>query len=350
MFMKRILCSLSIVVMVLGAVFYGTSASAASYSSTGLSITPRKNLAIDPGKGVNDKLSIGNLDTHADLQVAIQVVDFTFLDSSGTPKLMLGKNDPQTTWSLKPYITIPNSIVVPAGQTREISYSVKIPANLGAGSYYSAIEYSATGGNGGNVGLNASGVTLMFVTVSGLAHEDLQLQQFGAYQSNANTTGGNYINIATHMPQQMAYTLKNNGNVAESPSGGIVMNYMFGNKPIQISNVNANSSLVLLGQSRVFTTCIQAEKQSVVINGTQGTSNVCTSPGLLPGRYTATLSIFYGQNGNPTRQLSGTASFWYLPWWFIGLFFVFVLLLTLAIWWAVRKVRRMLYGKPIRRK
>jgi len=35
---------------------------------------------------------------------------------------------------------------------------------------------------------------------------------------------------------------------------------------------------------------------------------------LSPGFYTATLAVFYGQNGQQTRQVGATAHFWYLPW------------------------------------
>lgn len=60
--------------------------------------------------------------------------------------------------------------------------SVAIPAGHGAGSFYSAIIYSSGAPSGGNVGLNASGVTFAFAQVPGKVNEDLKLEKFGAYK------------------------------------------------------------------------------------------------------------------------------------------------------------------------
>ncbi len=115
---------------------------------------------------------------------------------------------------------------------------------------------------------------------------------------------------------------------------------------LKFGNININSALVLLQQSRLFTTCITPQKQNVVISGSTTTANVCGKvPNLKPGRYTATLSAYYGQNGNPTQEVTGTTSFWYLPWWFIITVIVILVVLIGIVWWIVRMIRRRLYGR-----
>jgi hypothetical protein len=327
-----------------------SAATGAAPSSTGISINPRKNLLLNPGQTVHDNLVINNLSQNSSLNITIRIIDFTYFNQTGTPKLMLAANAPQTAWSLKPFMSVPASVVIPPGTTHLVPYTVKIPPNQGAGSYYSAIEYSATSGSGGNVNLNASGVTLVFVTVSGTDHENLALQKFGAYQPSVNKVGGEYTFIATNKPEEMAFTLKNNGNVAEAPSGSIDLNYMFGGKPIVISNININSALALLQQSRLFTTCIAPIKNSVIIAGTTTIDNTCGTSKLKPGHYSATISAYYGQNGNRTQEVVGTASFWYLPWWLIGFILGIIVVVAFFVWRIQRKIRQHNFSSSRRRR
>lgn len=132
-------------------------------SSASLSIVPKKNYIIEPGESVEDKLTIRNLDPVQPLELNLRVIDFTFTDDGGTPKLMLANDAPQTTWSLKPFLTLPENVVIEPNSSKTIDMKVAVPAGHGAGSYYSAILYSSGApGDGGNVGLSASGVTLVF--------------------------------------------------------------------------------------------------------------------------------------------------------------------------------------------
>ncbi len=325
-------------------------ASSGAASSSGLSITPRKNYIINPGQTITDKLTIGNLDNAADLTVSLKMIDFTFTNQSGTPKLFLAADAPQTPWSLKPFTTLPQNVTIPPGQSKTVSYTIAIPANQGAGSYYSAIMYQAGGGNGGNVALDASGVTLAFVSVPGTVNENLSLQKFGAYASTDSGVTGKYVFIATAAPQMIAYALKNSGNVAESPAGSIIVKDMFGRQIKTINATNQTSALALIGQTRLFTTCIKTVQQKIEFEGGTSTNTSCTDPGLIPGRYTANLDVLYGQNGNQTHEITAVATFWYLPWWFIIVVIAVVVLLALFVWWLVRKIKHSTRGSSKRRR
>ena len=109
-------------------------------SSTGLSIQPRKNYVVNPGQTVTDRLQVGNLDERAELHVTFRVIDFTYGGQGGSPKLSLAQNAPPTPWSLRPFMKLPDSVTVPAGQTTQFSYSISIPKNQGAGSYYGPLS------------------------------------------------------------------------------------------------------------------------------------------------------------------------------------------------------------------
>lgn len=307
--------------------------SAQSTGSASLSIAPKKNYVVDPGGSVKDSLSIRNIDTSNSLQLNMRVIDFTYTDDSGTPKLMLDQNAEPTTWSLKPYLKIPEATTIKAGTSESFDLNVSIPKNLGAGSYYSAIIYSTGAPDGGNVGLSASGVTLVFVTVPGQVKEDLKLTKLGAY----NVDVKKYQPITGTEPKTIGYTIENKGNVTEAPVGTIKLkNLLFGHEN-EVDEVNPNKSLALIGQTRTFTTCIKLENADQ--QGTATDTSTCASAGLWPGLYRVSADLFYGQNGNNTQELNKTAYFWYLPLWFMIVVLLLALVLAFAIWRLVVAIK-----------
>lgn len=305
-----------------------------SAQSSALSIAPRKDYVIESGDSVDDKLTVRNLDTTHDLQLYLQVIDFTYTDDSGTPKLLLDTDAEPTAWSLRNFLTVPATAKVKAGGSTTIPMKIKVPNEIGAGGYYSAIVYSTSAPSGGNLGLAASGVTLAFVNVPGLVNQDLKLQKFGAY--NAQTKAYKYWNF--NEPTVMGYTLLNNGNMYESPTGTIKLKSMWGQE-YDVQNINSNKSLALIGQERTFQACIKLAAQKVDFEGTKSDSTTCVSPGLWPGLYTASIDLLYGQNGNPTKEITKTAHFWYLPLWFIIIVAIVILAAAFYIWRLVVMLR-----------
>lgn len=319
------------------------SANAQSASSA-LSIAPKKNYIVDPGQAVDDTLIVRNIDTTNELRLFMRVIDFTFTDQGGTPKLFLDPNEPQKTWSAKPFITIPETVQVPAGGSTSVPINVEVPTNQGAGSFYSAIVYSTSAPDGGNVGLAASGVTLAFISVPGQVNEDLLLKKFGAYDNSVPSSEDGYRYILGSEPTTLAYTLENRGNVTASPMGSITLRDLFGRERT-ISDINPNESLALIGQTRTFTACIVVEQTEVELQNSNAPANRCGSPGLWPGLYTASLNLVYGQNGNPTNEIVKTTHFWYLPLWFVIAVIVLLLVAAYFIWRLVRKIKNRQNGK-----
>lgn len=307
-------------------------------SSSSLSIIPRENAIIVPGQSTKGTLVIGNQDPAAPLYLTLRVIDFTYSGTNGTAKYFISPKAPQTTWSLKPYLKLPGSVTIGPGQSKTINYTISIPRGLGAGSYYSAILYESGLGDTGNIGLSASGVTMLFVNVPGTVHEQLMLQKFGPYYSTTNGNTGNFMSyINTTEPNMMAFSVKNSGNAVEAPVGSIVIK-KWGHKYTTISNVNPNSDLTLLGQTRLYASCLQYLPA--------GENNInagrCANPHLGPGHYSATLEVYYGQNGNITKSIIKTVSFWYIPEWLLIIILIIILLLILAGWRLYRKIRRLL--------
>lgn len=337
----RIVAAVFAVMVTVSATLPALPASAVSSSS--LSIVPKKNYVIKPGKSVDDKLLIRNLDKVAPLELTLRVVDFTFSDDGGTPKLFLAQDAPQTTWSLKPFLSVPQNVTIEPNSSKSIKMNVSIPKGQGAGSFYSAIVYSSGPSEGGNVGLSASGVTLVFTDIPGKVKEDLKLEKLGAYFRASQAKSAGYVYFTAHEPDTIAYTLTNNGNVTEAPAGTITVTDLFGHS-YKITNVNPGDSLALRGQTRTFLSCIKLKSQNVDFEGSKAEASTCTSPGLWPGYYSVSLDLFYGQNGNLTQEITGKASFWYLPTWFIVLLIIVLVIATYYIRKLVIKIRTLLYG------
>jgi len=337
------------IALLMGVVYLLPAASANAQSSAALSITPKKNYLIEPGKSVDDTLLIRNLDTTSALDLTMRVVDFTFTDNGGTPKLFLDPDAAQTTWSLKPYMTVPETVSVPAGGTKTVKMKVAIPAGHGAGSYYSAIVYSSGApSGGGNVGLSASGVTLVFTQIPGEVTENLNLKKLGVYDPAAQGKIEGYKFIVDKQPTTIGYTLQNTGNVTESPVGSITLKDLFG-RETKITEVNPSGSLALIGQTRTYNSCIKLASQEVDFSGSKTTASSCVNPGLWPGYYKISLDVFYGQNGNLTKEITGVGSFWYLPLWFVIVFLVLLAIIVIVVWRLYVGIRRKLSGGQARR-
>lgn len=328
--MKR----LARVVSLLAAVTTLIATASVHAASNGLGISPRKDYTVQSGKTVSDTLYISNLSLTQDLQVNMRIIDFGAQDETGAPALQLDDSATQTPWSLKPFVKLPKEVRIAAGKSTNVPISVTIPANQGAGSYYSAIEYTAVNPETKQkVNISAATASLVFVTVPGEAKEQLLLKQFGTWQSKGDQTDGSFKSLFFGSPKEFAYRLQNNGNVAEQPSGSLVVKNIFGRTALEVADANPKRQLVLIGQTRRIQTCL---KTSVLTsqdpNGQSSKQNVCDDPGLLPGRYTAQVALFYGLNGNSTQQIVASTSFWYLPWWSIAAFLGTVIFIVLMVW------------------
>jgi hypothetical protein len=311
----------------------------AGAQSTAIGINPRKELTVQPGATQKDTLSITNPLKENDISLELKVIDFSAKDQSGTPKLDLNDNT-TTPWSLKKFIDLPKTISIKAGQTANVPFSVTIPANQGAGSYYSAIQYKSNNPGDGNVTINAAATTLVFVNVPGDALERMSLRQLGAFSGDLNSTEGSIkLFYFGNQPKVISYVLNNEGNVAERPVGSILVKNSFTGKTIKIDDANPNNAVALRGQERRFDACIKAgEKVEKTATG-ETSQTVCEDPGLTPGRYTITLSAFYGQSNGKSLEVSGVSSFWYLPTWFVIAIVVVVLAIVALVWWIVTKIK-----------
>lgn len=331
--MKRVLQLLTVLSLI---VTIGISSSNLTQAqSTGLGVNPRKDLVVYPGKSVSDQLYVSNLNKDVSATITLNVVDFKAAGETGTPALQLRENAPQTAWSLKPFLTLPKTVELGPGESKYVPFSVRIPENQGAGSYYSAIKYDPRATEAGDEQVVISGAPsqLLFVTVPGKATQLLNLKKFGGYTIKDGEENGSFKSLwVAKQPDRLAYVVQNSGNVAESPTGSIMIKNIFGKQVKIIDSVNPKENLALIEQTRRFETCIVTETKEIEQDGRKTKVESCKSPGLFPGMYKAHMSMYYGINGSNTQEINATATFWYLPWWFLGVVVLFIALIAFGIY------------------
>ncbi len=348
--MKKSLRLLAVFAVLAG--FVAVQLGQLSAQSNALAIQPRKDYNLSPGESVDDVLTVTNRNTEQPLNLKLTVVDFQAQDESGTPQLMRNSTE-RTAWSLKNYIEMPQQVTVNPGETVRIPITISMPADIGAGSYYSAIEYAAVGPTSDQqVNISASGVTLVFVKVPGQAKQQLTFEQFGTFVPDDSGTGGSFRGIFfSDKPKVLAYRLTNEGNVAEQPNASIVVKNFSGETVYMIADANPKDQLALRGQTRRFDACISPEDiTQTTETGTDINAVVCgDTEKFSPGRYTAELTVLYGENGNETREITAKATFWVLPWWFIGLVAIGIAIVAGAIMYVYRRVQDVRSRKTRRR-
>lgn len=346
--MKKLTRILALLVLSFGAVLPALQAAQVSAQATALTITPRREITVQKGATANETLPVTNPRGDETLTLKLRVVDFTAKNQTGAPVLDLGENAKQQPWSLKNYLELPDTIELKGGETTNVPFSVTIPANAGAGSYYSAIQYTAQGESGQNVTIAAAATTLLFVTVPGEVSQKMSLTQLGAFSGEPNSDQGAFkLFYFGKAPKVISYVLKNEGNVAERPIGSVLIKNTFTGKVHKVDQANYNGALALIGQERRFDACITSVEKTTKTATGETTQNVCETPKLSPGRYTIQLSAFYGQTNGKSLEVIGTSSFWYLPTWFVVVFILVILALAAGIWWIVHKIRDRV---PARRK
>jgi hypothetical protein len=296
--------NVSAIALVIAAVLFAGSPVKAQ--SNGLGVTPKESFTMKAGQQASNSLFLSNLNKVVPLNVQIKVVDFTALDESGAAKLLQASDQAQTPWSLKPYLTVPDFVTVAPGASKQVPFTIKLPDNVGAGTYYSAIEYVASSGNDKQqVTISASTATLLFINVPGNVSELLSMKSFGMYDPKSSK----FQSFFRSQPEFFSYRITNSGNVAESPAGSVVIKNMFGKTVANVSNANPKGQLALIGQTRRFQGCnIKSTQPDELAKDSN-----CKPFNLSPGYYSATLVVLYGQNGQPTRQIGATSHFWYLP-------------------------------------
>jgi hypothetical protein len=230
--------------------------------------------------------------------------DIKSVDEQGIP--VFSSDDQVTQYSLSTWIALPqSSIQLAAGEAKTIPFTVHVPAGAGPGSHYGGVFLDARPpkeqATGAAVGMKVG--SIVSIRIAGDIAEEARLREF----STDKLIYGEPT-VAFHSK------VENLGNVLVRPLGLIEVTNMFGKK-IATMRVNDSGASVFPTQERVYTNDWAYEDFAF-------------------GRYQAVVSLVYGDEARKT--ISGTTSFWVLPFKPIMIILGSVLGVALVLFFLIR--------------
>jgi hypothetical protein len=235
---------------------------------------PSQEINADPGKTLTIKAKVRNR-AQDPVPVTVRIEDFTAQGEEG--QVALTEKGP---WAVSTWTTVtPTQFQLTAGQTQEVTATVRIPATGVAGGRYGSFVFAVEGvkPKGAGVASVAQEVASLFlIRVSGTVSERMAIDSF---------TAPAFMEFG---PVPLTVKYRNDGNVHLKPKGVIAITDMFGQK---VTDVVVDGVNVFPGAARSTTTTWQ------------------TQLGL--GKYTATALIYTGGSKNET--MTSTATFILFP-------------------------------------
>ncbi|HUD03188.1 MAG TPA: hypothetical protein VMR51_00070 [Patescibacteria group bacterium] len=309
---------LSVVFIVSGLTITTSATSGQIGVANGFKISPvRYEETVDKGATKTFIIYVSGVDDYPIIAQAV-VNDFqASTDEGGDPSLLLDTNQAVPADSFKAITSpIPNTEIQP-GETAQIQVVIKVPANAQPGGYYGMVRFASAlsltpSTAPTSVGLSASTGTLFLITVPGNLTEKLSIVSFSAAKGGSMGriyTSGNNLQIITRV--------QNTGNIHVAPFGKIQVSH----SGKVISELKFNNIVppgqVLPNSIRKFTYSLPNQS--------------------LFGKYTVNAYLGYGTQGS---LLTAKNIFWVIPWWFIGLMIVIVLVLISAGYVVYRRIQK----------
>ena len=218
-----------------------------------------------------------------------------------------------------------DSIVVPAGQTIEVPFSINVPNYAGPGGQYAAIFLSTlppSAAKGGSQVTIASKIgTLVLVKIAGEIKESAQVAEFSA-------GSGSYLAL----PANFKIRVENNGNIHVKPMGTILIKNAFGSVAGEVK-VNDNGGNVLPEQTRKFESAWVKNANATGATTFWGKYRQ-EKENYAFGKYSADLTLAYGTAG---RVLNAKTSFWVIPWHILIVNLIVLVIIVVILYFLLKQ-------------
>lgn len=326
MLIKKIIASVVTALVAVFAVFQLAAAqSQQENGGNGLQISPtRTELNLSPGEHKEFDITLKNI-TSGELTAEVSVNDFKSDGVSGNPQIVVDPNE-RTPTSIYNFISNLKSVKLKPGESKQMTINVDIPKDATPGAYYGIIRYAVIPKGGilsdrdRQLALNASIGHLVLIEVAGEINEQIQINNLaiGKTADNGEVKTSSFFFSS---PNKTLLTIGNLGNGFSRPFGNITVNGMFGGEVFnaEVNNIEPKA-IVLPASTRVFTNDLGQIK--------------------IPGRYTATAAIAYGNGG---EVVTYKTSFWYLPVWFL---LILAAILAIIGLWLYRRYKKHYVNGP----
>ncbi len=299
-------------------------------------VPPLLEFGVEPGGEIISKIKVLN-ETKDTATLYTSTANFTSKDELGNPFFLFEEKEGLADW-----IEInPGPIVLLPGERQDITFNVKIPADADPGGHYAGIFFSsgpselAPGEEAGQVGIVGKLGMLLLLRVSGDITIKNAIQEFHILNDQ---------DFFTRLPVQFWYRLHNAGNLHIRPKGVIEIKNIFGLKSAEVL-ANPVEGAVLPDSIRRFEP-IWGKSETSKIEYKNFFQNffeqvIAEYRNFAFGRYTAALKL----TNVPESLAVEKISFWILPWHFLIISVIILLLAILFIIFIISRYNRWIIKK-----
>jgi hypothetical protein len=282
---KRTICIVLLLIVMLSA---WATAFAQNEEQVSLTVTPPFfQITMNPGDYWASAIKVVNTNPD-DLTVYATPMDMTAEGEQGYGKFI--PSLPEDRDALANWFTITaNAITVAPGQSAEIPFEIRVPADASPGGHYGAIMIgnrpaNVTAQSGPLLRVSSLVTSLFFVRVQGAVTESGDIREF-----SADRTWYDDPNV------HFTLRFENTGNVHLQPQGSISVYDMWGKERTSIPiNEGTEFGNVLPSSTRRFSYSWSPERSIALL-----------------GRYTAIVTLAYGKDSR--QNATQTVVFWVVP-------------------------------------
>lgn len=304
-----------------------------------------------PGASVSTDLRVNNPSDHTE---KLKVVIKTF--SQDGPDGTVSLHDPGPSDSFISWIHFSKSVFdAPPGLWQTVHMTIDVPKTAAFG-YYFAVEFTSANAPAGSSGNTAKiqGAVASFVLLNAQAPGEKRQLDVTSFTADHKSY--------EFLPVNFNIRLHNSGNIYAGASGNIFI--MKGSKQVGVLTVNANHGLILPGANRAFSASwSDGFPVHQTVYGTDGQPilgkdgkpkthlawNFSHANRLRFGHYTAKLALVYN-DGLRDVPISGTVSFWVIPWRVVGAVIALLALVAGLITYVIILRRRLKRAGHINRR
>ncbi len=268
-------------------------------SAHALSISPvRQTVVVDPGEQMTVSLEAKN-DTGKNITVVPSVASFAIDEETGLA--VFGDRDSAIAW----VTPMAREVRLRPGEKKNVSFVIAVPASAEPLSHYLALFVGEAPPTGSEIGIGSRVGSLLYLHVGGEQRESLVVEYFSPPQR-----------WIRRLPVRLDLQIKNAGTIHAVPSGDVRV----------------------IGNGELLASFPMNEERRTILPGGRwiGTYDVPALTWWQIGKLRASVYIQYGLTN---QVLQKEITFWYVPWWTVG---VGVSVLAGALcgiaWWRKRKM------------
>jgi len=272
-------------------VSFSTALAQSSSDANSLTLTlvpPIFQVTQAPGTEWRSVLRVVNANPY-DIVISATVTDFHPDGETGNAVLEhMPPGDASDTHRMSGWIDISKEeIIIPRGKTREVPFTIRVPADADPGGHYAAILVATSPADqvtGTGTSVSSAITSLFFMRVPGEVIEEGIIRDFYATESFMQRASGSFV-----------IRFENKGNVHLVPQGEIVITNMWGKE----------RGKIVINEQNTFGNVLPRSTRKFAFDWS-GESNIFEF-----GRYKALATLAYGEDGRKTAFRA--TYFWVIP-------------------------------------